>query len=167
MKKLPLLFFCVIFLFTSCSAEPAPIARSFTANVTATCNKVKIRAKVTAEEHNLLTVSIYSPKAVRGYTYTYKDGGLNISSGNMNIDADEDYLPPTAFPQIIYNVLSTVGQEENCTINGVYNSSVEYKGSSTSGKYTLRSNFSTGAIERIKIGSLSFSATFKSVDISK
>ena len=167
MKKLPLLFFCLILLFTSCSSEPAPTSRSFTANVTATCNGTKFRAKVTSEEHNLLTVTMYSPKAVRGYTYTYKDGGINISSGNMNIDADEDYLPPTAFPQIIYNVLSTIGQEDNCTVNGIYNSSVEYKGSSSSGKYTIRSNFSTGAIESIKISSQGFSATFKSVELSK
>lgn len=167
MKKIPLLFFCVIFLFTSCSSEPAPIARSFTANVTATCNGIKIRAKVTAEEHNLLTVTMYSPKAVRGYSYTYKDGSINISSGNMSIDADGDYLPPTAFPQIIYNVLSTVGQEDNCTVNGIYNSSVEYKGSSSSGKYTIRSDFSTGAPESIKISAINFSATFKSVELSK
>ncbi len=167
MKKIPLLFFCVIFLFSSCSSQPAPIARNFTANVTATCNRVKIRAKVTAEEHNLLTVNMYSPNALRGYTYTYKDGKLNLSSGNMNIDADENYLPPTAFVQVIYNVLSTIGQEDNCTVNGIYNSSVEYKGSCASGKYTLRSNFSTGAIESIKISSIGFSAAFKSTAVSK
>lgn len=167
MKKLPLLFFCVIFLFTSCSSQPAPIERSFTANVTATCNSLKIRAKVTAEEHNLLTVTMYSPKAVRGYTYTYKDGDVNLSYNNMNIDANGDYLPPTAFPQVIYNVLSTIAQDDNCTLNGIYNSSVEYKGESASGNYTIRSDYSTGAIESIKISSLNFSATFKSVEPSK
>ncbi|MGN1138720.1 MAG: hypothetical protein ACI4RM_04665, partial [Ruminococcus sp.] len=105
MKKLSLLFLFILLFFTSCSNSPAPIARSFSAQVSATSGAVDIKGKITANKENLFVAQVDSPNTMKGYTYTYRNSKLRMEYKGMIVDAEEEYLPDSAFPAVIYNVL--------------------------------------------------------------
>lgn len=165
MKKLSLLFFCVIFIFTSCSPKPAPIAKCFSARFSANCNGVKAEGSITNNSHNITTVKITCPESMNGYTYSYKNNALTVKYRAMYVNAAEDYLPQGALPTVLYNILKSLNKEDNCYLSGTYNSYAEYKGSCDSGKYTITTEFSTGIIRKIRVDSMDFVCRLKNVKI--
>lgn len=160
MKKIPLLFFCVIFLFCGCSREPEPPEKSFSSKISASLNGIKIKADITSNSSDFITVKLKSPKCLNGYTYSYKDGNFKISYKNFRIKANGNYIPNTSFPQIIYNVIRSMKIEDNCVYQGKYNSLAKFRGRCDSGKYTLTTDFSTGLIKEISIKENKFDAKF-------
>lgn len=165
MKKLSLLFLCLILLLCSCSREPAPIVKFFTGTVTANCNGEKIKAQIHSDNQKLLNITITFPQSMKGCSYTYTAGNLKTKYKNLVADTTTDYLPSKAFPSIIYNTLSSLNRENNCHLISTTEATVTYSGTSDSGKYTLTTEFRTGALKSIEIKSIDFKAEFQKVKI--
>ena len=165
MKKLSLLFLFILIFFTSCSNSPSPIVRSFSAQVSATSGGVEIKGKITANKQNIFTAQITSPSTMKGYTYTYKDSKLRLEYKGMIVDAEEEYLPDTAFPTVIYNVLKSLNKENNCYLSSSDNALAVYKGKSDSGDFILTAEFTTGAIKKIEVEDINFTVEFSNIKI--
>ena len=165
MKKLSLLFLFVLLFLTSCSSSPAPIARSFSAQVSATSGTVDIKGKITANKENLFVAQVYSPNTMKGYTYTYKNSKLRMEYKGMIVDAEEGYLPDSAFPAVIYNVLKSLNKENNCYLSSSDNALAVYKGKSDSGDFILTAEFTTGAVKKIEVESIGFTAEFSNIKL--
>lgn len=155
MKKLFLFLVPIIILLCSCSAKPAELNRSFSAEVVSRYNGVKIKADLTADEGRIITLRIKSPSSMKDCTYTYKDGKVIVSGSSLKITADDNYLPNTAFAQVLRNILISLGRESN--LKPVNNSPTEYKGNSDSGSFTLTAD-SVGNITSLNIKAIKFSA---------
>ena len=164
-KKLSLLFLFVLLFLTSCSSSPAPIARSFSAQVSATSGTVDIKGKITANKENLFVAQVYSPNTMKGYTYTYKNSKLRMEYKGMIVDAEEGYLPDSAFPAVIYNVLKSLNKENNCYLSSSDNALAVYKGKSDSGDFILTAEFTTGAVKKIEVESIGFTAEFSNIKL--
>lgn len=165
MKKLSLLFLCALFLLSSCSSQPCEIVRSFSAEISASCNGENIKAHITANKQNVLTVRIRSPKAMKGYTYSYKGDALTVKYKTFKVDTQSSYLPNTAFVSVIYNVLKSLNKENNCYFAGAKEAFAEYKGNSDSGKYVISTQYTTGVISKIELKGIDFNADFTNVKI--
>lgn len=151
MKKLPLLFLCVIILLGGCKSEAAFPLDKFKGNFTAYEKDVKIKGEIISDSNNYMVLKVSSPKSMKGYTYSYKDDKLKINYSNMNIASETDYLPESAFSQVIFNVIKSLKKEENCVLTGSYNSFSEYKGNCDSGEYRIKSDINRGFIKEISL----------------
>ncbi len=169
MKKLSLLLFLIILssvmFSTSCTKEPTPPAKNFTADISSTCNGKKIKGKIISNNHKLLSIEILYPSVMKGYRYTYKDKTLNINYKTFNVQAQTNYIPQRAFSSVIYNVLSSLNKEQNCRCTGSDKAYAYYKGKSESGEYKIKSEYNTGAIREISIKSIDFKAQFSNIKI--
>lgn len=160
MKKILFLLLSFIFILSSCSPEPAAVQRCFTANVSAKCSFAELRGELSVAENDVLTLKITSPESLKGFTYKYKNGKLKISLENLNIRSEKAYLPDNALPSVLYNVISSIGRKDNCTLAGADGEVATYAGKSDSGEYKLTADFKTGRIKKIIVEELSFTAKF-------
>lgn len=160
MKKLPLLFLCVIFLFTGCGKNPAEPVDKFSGNISAEYNGVKIKAEITSCSNNTLNLKITAPKAMKGYKYRFKDDELTLTFKNMKLESDKDYLYKRDFSVITYNILKSIKKEDNLVLRGAYNSFTEYKGGCESGDFILKSDTESGIIKEFSIKELNYKAEF-------
>lgn len=151
MKKLPLLFLCFIFIFGGCKSKPAFPQDRFKGNFSAVEKGAEIKGEIVSNSNNSMLIKVTSPKVMKGYTYRYKDDKLTISYENMNILSESDYLPSSAFPQIVFNVIRSLKKEDNCVLKGSYNSFAEYKGNCDSGEFTIKSEINSGFIKEISL----------------
>ncbi len=151
MKKLPLLFLCLIILLGGCKAEPAFPLDKFKGKFTAFEKDVKLKGEIISDSNNCMALKLSSPESMRGYIYKYTDDKLSIHYCNMNIDCEVDYLPKGAFSQVIFSVIKSIKKEENCVLTGSYNSFAEYKGNCNSGEYRIKSDIINGFIKEISL----------------
>lgn len=151
MRKLPLLFLCFILLLSGCKSNLSFPLDRFKGNFTAIKKDVKIKGEIISDSNNYMLLKVSSPESMKGCTYIYKDDKLSISFDNMNIDCDSDYLPDTAFSRVIFNVIRSLKKEDNCVLQGSYNSIIEYKGNCDSGEYLIKSEKSSGNIKEISL----------------
>lgn len=167
MRKITLLFFSVLLVIslTSCKKEPAPIVMNFSADFTAQCNGVEIQGNVVVNENDMLSLSLTQPESMKGYTYTFKDSKFTMEYDGMKVEAETNYLPQTAFPSVIYNVLRSLKKENNCYFDTANELFADFKGSCDAGEYTITTQYSMGTISEIKIPSLDFSVKFKAMKI--
>ena len=169
MKKLCLLLFFIIISLeinlTSCTNEPAPLVKSFTANVTGTCNGEKLKARIISNNQKFLLIEILSPSSMKGYKYTYKDSTLSIKYKTFNVKAQTNYIPNTGFSSIMYNVLSSLSKEQNCRCTGSDKAFAYYKGKCESGEYDIKAEYNSGAIREINIKSIDFTAKLDKIKI--
>ena len=152
MKKL-LLIFPVLFLFVSCGTQSPKPVRGFTADIVSEYNYTEIKAELVADESRYISLRFDSPESMKGSTYIFTDGKVKITSDSAKVSAEDNYLPDTAFPKIVYNVLISLGREGNLQNN----SQKEYNGSCDSGKFNLTVDDS-GRITAISIKALGFAA---------
>ena len=155
MKKLLLLL--PILLLCSCSGNPAPIKKDFSAVITSEYNGEKIKAEAVAEAHNNLTLKMISPESLSGCTYTYKGGDFSLKSGELTLDSESGYLPDCAFSEALYNVLCAVNSDK-AQLTAVYDQSVTYSGDSGSGKFTLNADINNGYISQIELKNINLKA---------
>ena len=158
MKKL-LLFLPIILILTACGAKPASIQKNFKAEASCVYNDIKIKADVISENH-IITIIMKKPDNLKGYTFRYKGSKLTVTYKNLKLKAEKDYLPASAFPSIINNVLDAVNHD-GINYSGSYKNKAEYKGKSESGEFIFTSDYNTGFIKNIKLRKLGFSADFK------
>lgn len=151
MKKLPLLFFCVIIILCGCGNADKPPADRFKADFKAVYKDIKLSGKLYSASNNALVVKLSSPDSLNGYVYNYKNDKLSISYKNMNIKSKYNYLPDTDFSKSVYNVLRSLKKENNCKVINSYNSILEYKGRCDSGDYTISAEKGSGIIKNISI----------------
>ena len=151
MRKLPLLFFCVIILLSGCSAVSEPPADKFKADFSASYKGVKLKGKIYSPSNSALTVTLISPKPMRGYVYKYERDKLSLSYDNMNIKSSVNYLPESDFTKSVYNVIKSLKKENNLKTVNSYNSYTEYKGGCESGVYTIKAENSSGFIKNISL----------------
>ena len=83
----------------------------------------------------------------------------------MIVDAEEGYLPDSAFPAVIYNVLKSLNKENNCYLSSSDNAFAVYKGKSDSGDFILTAEFTTGAVKKIEVESIGFTAEFSNIKL--
>lgn len=151
MRKLPLLFFCVIILLSGCSVVSKPPVDKFKADFSASYKDVKLRGKIYSPSNSALTVTLISPDSMRGYVYKYERDKLSLSYDNMNIKSSVNYLPESDFTKSVYNVIKSLKKENNLKNVNSYNSFTEYKGSCESGVYTIKAESSSGIIRNISL----------------
>lgn len=151
MKKLPLLFLCFVLLLSGCESSPTFPCDRFKGNFTAIKKDVKIKGEIISDSNNCMLIKVNEPESMKGCTYSYKDDKLSINYDNMKIDCDSDYLPDTAFAQVVFNVIKSLKKEDNCVLQGSYNSFTEYKGSCNSGEYLIKSDKDNGYIKEISL----------------
>lgn len=159
MKKLTLLIFCLAVFFSGCSASVKPPEDNFTAKFSASINGIKLKGSINSVSNNTMTIKITSPKALKGYTYSYKSGRLTLTYKSLELNAEDGYLPKSDFSKMLYNVIKSLKKEDNCVLESSYNFSAEYKGNCDSGKYTLVTDKSSGLIKEISLKENKF--TFK------
>lgn len=151
MKKLPLLFFCVIFIFCGCETAPKPPCDKFSSKFTAKYNGERLSGEICSSSNSTLTLSLSSPEALKGCTYFYKGDKLRLTYKNFKLKAEPGYFGEKDFSLIVFNVIKSLKNEENYTLEGVYNSNSEYKGSCGSGKYRITCDKATGLIKQISL----------------
>jgi hypothetical protein len=96
-----------------------------------------------SDKRHMLTVRMDSP--AKGCTYSYKDGKIRLRYRNMVVNAEDNYLPNTAFAQIVYNVFLRL-YENKYTLSSADNSFAEYKGRSDSGDFVLKTDVKSGKL---------------------
>lgn len=167
MRKITLLFFSVLMVFicSSCKNEPAPIVTNFSAYFTAQCNGVEIKGKAVVNKNNMLSLTVSSPDAMKGYTYSYKKDTLTVKYGTMKISAQDNYLPKTAFPSIVNNIFRSLSKENNCYLDASTDLFATYKGNCDQGEFTIITQFSMGTISEIKIDGIDFYVKFRETEI--
>lgn len=159
MKKPLLIFLCLItFLFSACSVKPAEPELNFSCRIKATYNGEKLSGSIVSDKRHMLTLTV-NPNDTGEVVYSYKDGKFRMKCRNMNVDAEDNYLPNSAFAQAVYNVLSRL-YNKKYTLRSTYNSIAEYKGESESGAFTIKTELKTGKILTLKADSVSLSAKF-------
>ncbi len=151
MRKIPLLFFCVILILSGCSQSVKYPTDKFKGSYAFTGSGYKIKGDIYSVSNNLMTISVKSPSSMKGYRFKYKNDKLSISYNNMKLKSDREYLPKEAFSQVIFNVIRSLKKDDNCTLQGEYNSFAEYKGSCDSGEYTLKASKNSGLIRQISL----------------
>ncbi len=102
---------------------------------------------------------------MKGYKYTYKDKTLNINYKTFKVKAQTNYIPESAFPSIIYYVLSSLNKEQNCRFTESDKAYAYYKGKSESGEYKIKAEYNSGAIREINIKSINFKAQLSNIKI--
>lgn len=168
MKKITLLFsFVLIFIFTSCKNQPAPIVRNFSATFTAQCNGVEVTGKFVVNKNKVTSIKVTSPDAMKGYLYYYKNDNLTIEYEEMKVVTQPDYLPKTALPSILYNIFSSLSKENNCYLYQSDEYYAVYKGNCDSGKYIIKTQYSMGTITEITIDNIAFSVRFRDIRITE
>lgn len=150
MKKPLLIFIFIIIMLTSCSVKPAEPDLNFSARIKASFDGTKISGRLIADKHNIVNLTLSSPSSMKGCSYSYKNSKVRIKYKNMKLQADDNYLPDTAFPQIIYNVLKALNKGKY-TLKTAHNSFAEYKGKSLSGSFTIKTVLRSGRITQIKL----------------
>ncbi len=163
MKKLPLLFFCVFFMFAGCGSTAAKPVDKFSGEICSVYNGVKIKAEINSISNNSLNLKITSPKSLRGYNYSFKNDKLLLTYKNLKLESSKSYLNKRDFSVIIYNIISSIKKEDNLVLQGSYNSFSEYKGECESGDYTLKSDMRTGLIKEVSIKELKFKIILKNL----
>lgn len=163
MKKLPLLFFCVIFLFTGCQNAPAEPVDKFSGTLKTVYNGVKVRAELSSGSNNSLNLRLSSPENMNGYSYSFKNDKLVLTYKNFKIKSEKDYLNKRDFSVILYNVVKSFKKEDNLVLRGSYNSFAEYKGDCESGGYILKTEPDSGLPKEISIKELNLNIKFNNV----
>jgi hypothetical protein len=163
MKKLPLLFFCLILALSGCTAPSAPVD-SFKAKFKAKSNGVTLKGKIYSSSNNTVTIKISYPDALSGYVYSFKNNKLNLSYNNLYLKSESEYLPEGDFSRTVYNVLRSLKKEDNIKVDKSYNSLTEYKGSCESGKYALVCD-NLGKIKEISLKENNFNIKFSSISL--
>lgn len=166
MRKVALLFFVVIILFSSCNNKPQLPNNDFSAQVDVEYNEVNIKGNIVMNKNKMMQFSVTYPDSMAGYTYCYKDGKLEIKYGNMVVSGEENYLPQNSFCKILYNVLISLSDESNCTLINSTSAVAEYRGSCINGNYLITCEYCTGAIRKIFVEDLSFVACFTNISIT-
>ena len=151
MRKLPLLFFCVIFLLSGCTGSNKPPSDKFKADFKASYKDVKLSGKIYSASNSALTITLLSPEPMKGYVYKYERDKLSLTFNNMNIKSSVDYLPDSDFTKSVYNIIKSIKKENNLKAVNNYNSLTEYKGKCGSGIYILKTESSSGLIKQISL----------------
>lgn len=151
-----------IFLFSGCSAQTPPALQlDFTASVLirqedSLSQRQSYQAQLISTTNGLISLRIKSTDALNNLTYKWDDK-LTLSSNDMYLQTETDYLPSFSFAQAIYNVLTdlpTSGEFAEFADNEAV-----FCGLCKSGEYTVKTD-KNGYIQNISIEELKLSVDF-------
>lgn len=112
------------------------------------------------------SITFAQPDGIDGLAYTFSGGGCSIVFGDLKFSTERSFMGDNALPQVIRDILDSAIQENALTYkerNEPQSSTLTtavFTGKTSKYSYTLTTDFDTGCIKEIKVGSRDLTITF-------
>ncbi|MBE6825102.1 MAG: hypothetical protein E7513_07140 [Ruminococcaceae bacterium] len=122
-----------------------------------------IESKVISAQGKNITLSILSPKDVKGLTYSLSNSNLHINFGNLKCTTSTDYLPSFSAVDVLFDTLSAM-QSSSFDYKATKEYTDIYKGTCEGGSFLMYVDSVTGNITRIEPSYTDCYITFNNID---
>lgn len=95
---------------TACG-EPPTVDSEFEADFSVVQDGSEYTGRLSVGEEGM-SVDITAPYTVAGLGFDYSADGLSIRLGGLSANANCDYIPSTAVPEVLHNTLTYLGQAQ-------------------------------------------------------
>ena len=97
----------VLILLAGCRSDPPVIRDTFEADAAVSGGALECTLHL-SRTPDAVTLDILSPASVAGVRYTYTQGELHTSCGELSTIADADSLPPSGAPMLLCEALASL-----------------------------------------------------------
>lgn len=141
MKKVLVLLFTVVSVFVICSCSQSVKIPSVITNINSDAlveyGGTEYECHITRLTDGVVSICLNSPENLSGLTFRLADGKYSVSYDELLCRTDSVFLPETAFPTMIINILSVANTQENLIYQSSENGLVTFTGTSNTGGFQL------------------------------
>ncbi len=141
-------FFIFILFGCNIAQRKAPVTL-FEADAVLHSENMTLEGKVVSATGGNITLSVLSPKDVRGLMYSLSNSNLHISYGDLKCTTNTDYLPAFSPIDVLFSTLSSV-QSNSFEYKATKEYTDIYKATCSRGSFLMYVDSVTGRITRIE-----------------
>ncbi len=100
----------MLICLTACG-DPEPLKTEFKAVFSVTQNETDYKGELELADDSL-HIKMIQPYSIEGIEYDYSDKGLSVSLNEHSAQVNCDYIPASAIPSVLHNILSYISAAE-------------------------------------------------------
>ncbi len=130
---------------------PPQIQTAFSANATVTISEQELTCTVTRIPQGAETISLITPKTLKGVTYKWLDGNCTITYDTLNFQTDSLFLPDNTFISCWIDLWQSV---DTAVYKSTENETAQFNGTCKNGQFTIYTDTKSGLAKKVVVPAL-------------